>query len=93
MKNIFKNQSGQISLLGIAGLGVSIALASIGGWLAQNYRTDAKIDVIKVDLGDHAQRTARLEEAIVNLKSDNTDIKKDLKTLIQSNATILQILK
>ena len=77
------NQSGQINLLGIVGIGVTIALASIGGWLAQNYRTDAKIDVVKVDIGANSERTAKIEEAITTLKADNTVIKQDLKEILK----------
>jgi len=90
---MFRNQSGQINLLGIVGIGVTIAIASIGGFLANSYRTDSKVDIVKAEISVNGQRISKLEEAIINLKADNTELKADMKTLIKSNAAILQILK
>lgn len=80
---MFSNQKGQINLMGLFGIGITIAIASIGGFLANSYRNDTKLDIIKVEVGANAQRTAKLEEAITTLKTDNAEIKRDIKTILQ----------
>ena len=90
---MFRNESGQINLLGIVGIGVTIAIASITTFIGANYRNDAKVDTVKAEVSVNGQRLSKLEEAISTLKADNAEIKQDIKTIIKSNATILQILK
>ena len=90
---MFRNSSGQINLLGIIGIGVTIAIASITTFIGANYRNDAKVDTVKAEVSVNGQRISRLEEAVIGLKADNTELKADMKTLIKSNAAILQILK
>jgi len=43
------NQKGQISLIGIVSIGAAIAIASVGGWLSQTYRTDVKIENLRIE--------------------------------------------
>ena len=69
--------------MGLFGIGITIAIASIGGFLANSYRGDAKLDIVKTEVNINAQRTAKLEEAINTLKTDNAEIKKDIKTILQ----------
>jgi len=90
---MFHKENGQINLLGIVGIGVTIAIASITVFIGSNYRNDAKVDVVKAEMSVNGQRVSKLEEAILNLKADNVELKADIKTLIKSNAAILQILK
>lgn len=80
---MFSNQKGQINLMGLFGIGITIAIASIGGFLANSYRNDTKLDVVKTEVNINAQRTAKLEEAITTLKTDNAEIKRDIKTILQ----------
>lgn len=79
---MFRNQKGQINLLGIIGIGVSIAIATIGGFMANNYRNDIKINNVNTEINATKERTARLEEAIQTLKVDNAEIKRDVKTIL-----------
>ncbi len=83
IRTMFKNSKGQINLVGLFGIGITIAIATIGGFMAQNYRSDNKLDIVKTEVNINAQRTAKLEEAIQNLKTDNAEIKKDIKTILQ----------
>ena len=90
---MFRNESGQIELPWIIGIGVTIAIASVTTFIGANYRNDAKVDVVKAEVSVNGQRLSKLEEAISTLKADNVELKADMKTIIKSNATILQILK
>lgn len=80
---MFHNQRGQINLLGIIGVGVTIAIATIGGFMAQNYRNDTKFDVVKTDIGLTNQRTSRLEADTATIKDDLKEIKSDIKLLLK----------
>ena len=76
-------ESGQVGVLHISSIGISIVIALAGFWLAQSNRTDGKIDAVKVEMGENSERSDKLEEAISTLKSDNMEIKKDLKIILQ----------
>ena len=80
---MFRNSSGQINLMAIIGVGVSIAIATIGGFMAQNYRNDTKFDVVRTDIGLTNQRTAKLEADTVTIKDDLKEIKSDIKLLLK----------
>ena len=79
---------GQISLMSIVGWGVAIALAAVGSMTASNIRTDDKIEIVKEDVKtgqlEVSQRVATLEEAITTLKTDNQEIKRDIKSILQA---------
>ena len=90
---MFRNSSGQINLLGIVGIGVTIAIASIGGYVAQNVRTDSKIEIVKTNIGETDKNVVRLETESKQYKDRLDSIDKKLDELIKSNAAILQILK
>ena len=75
-------ESGQISIIEIVGIASGLFLAAIGGWMAQNYKTDDKIGSVNTEINITKERTARLEEAIITIKEDNKEIKSDIKTLL-----------
>ncbi len=79
---MINRQSGQISLIELVGIASGILMATIGGWMANNYRTDDKIGSVKTEIGMTNERTARLEEAITTLKTDNQEIKSDVKQIL-----------
>lgn len=76
-------EKGQINIIGLLGLGATISIFAIGTFLANSYRSDSKIDSVKVDVSANASNIATLTEAINTLKSDNAEIKKDLKEIIK----------
>ena len=76
-------QKGQANILAIIGIGASIFIASIGGYIAQNVRTDDKIGKTTVEINATKERVATLEEAIKTLKTDNAEIKMDLKEILK----------
>jgi len=91
---MFHKENGQINILGLAGLGVTICIFAVGTFLANSYRNDARVDAakaqsdasvnsIKGEVGYNSQRISKLEEAISTLKTDNSEIKKDVKTILQ----------
>ena len=75
-------ESGQISVIEVVGIASGIFLAAIGGWMAQNYRTDDKIGTVNVEINATKERVARVEEAIITIKEDNKEIKGDIKILL-----------
>ena len=90
---MFRNESGQINLLGLLGLGASIIIASVTGYVAQNVRTDAKIDTVKIAVGETEKNIVVLQTEGTQYRKDIDGINKKLDELIKSNAAILQILK
>ena len=76
-------KQGQITLPAILiGLG-AMALTTFGFYTASNVRTDNKIGEVQKETNLVSERTAKLEEAITTLKSDNTEIKRDLKEVLK----------
>lgn len=72
---------GQIAIN--TGIAVSIFLASIGGWLAQNQILDNKIEETKKANTEVIQRVSKLEEAVATIKDDNREIKGDIKQILK----------
>ena len=70
------------------GIIVSVAIVTIGGWLANNVRTDNKIEATAMELRavdqQTLQRIATVEEAVATIKEDNKDIKKDIKEILKA---------
>lgn len=77
------NQKGQISLMGILGIGASVLIFAIGGYVAQTVRTDDKIDTVNTQIGSVSERAAKLEEAINTIKLDNSEIRRDIKEILR----------
>lgn len=80
---MFRKSNGQISILGLLGVGTSIMLSGIGFYVAQIVRTDSKIEKVNVEITADKQRIAVLEEAIKTIKDDNGDIKEDIKEILK----------
>jgi hypothetical protein len=80
------NQSGQINLIEIVGIGMGIIIAGIGGFMVQTYRTDDKIGVVNVEISATKERTAKLEADGIGIKDDLKEIKSDIKLLLKQNA-------
>lgn len=98
-------KKGQISILGMISIGLSIIIPTIGGYFYQSRRIDDKIgavdkevrievknvdnkvskDVKNVDdkVGAVEQRTAKLEEAVMRIKEDTAETRRDVKELIK----------
>jgi len=74
---------GQIGLLPLFGIGVSILMGAVGFVIAGFYNTNGKIDKVKMENVETVQRVSKIEEAIITLKEDNREIKQDLKIIIQ----------
>ena len=85
MKNqkIIKYQSGQVNILAVIGIVVSISLATIGGYFAQTVRTDEKINSTNTEVNLTKERTARLEADSITVKEDLRVIKADIKELLK----------
>jgi len=77
------NQRGQINILAVIGFGITIALFTLGGYAAQNIRTDDKISKTNEEINTTKEEMATLKEAISTIKTDNAEIKKDIKTILQ----------
>ena len=77
------NQRGQINILAVISIGITIAIFTIGGYAAQTIRTDDKIGKTNEQINAVKERAATLEEAISTIKTDNAEIKKDIKTILQ----------
>lgn len=75
-------ESGQISIIEIVGIASGIFLATIGGWMVQNYRTDDKIGVVNTEISATKERVARVEEAVITIKEDSREIKSDIKQIL-----------
>lgn len=76
---IKKSTRGQVSIAAMIGIGTSIIMSVAGGYFFQSQRTDEKIGAV-------SERTARLEEAVLRIKEDNAETRKDIKEfLIQLN--------
>lgn len=58
-------------------------IAGVGGFIGQNNRVDAKFDSYTASIINISERLSTLEEAVGTLKTDNGEIKRDVKTLIQ----------
>ena len=86
-------QRGQIELPWIVGIGVTIAIASVTGYVAQNVRTDSKIEVVQTNIGETEKNVAVLQTEGIQYRKDIDGINRKLDELIKSNAAILQILK
>jgi len=76
-------QKGQIGILQAIGIGASILIACVTGYVAQNIRTDDKIGSTNKEINLAKERVATLEEAISTIKTDNTEIKRDIKSILQ----------
>ena len=65
--------------------GISITIAGLASTLTatQFSNFDNKIETIKVNQTGIGERTAKLEEAMTTLKTDNIEIKKDLKEVLK----------
>lgn len=66
---------------------VGIFLSAIGGWFAQNHVLEANVDEVAkesrgVDMVQDKQ-IAAIVEAVSTIKSDNSEMKQDIKTLLQ----------
>lgn len=66
---------------------IGIALASFGGWFATNRSLEARIDDKTESLSSSnvevIQRVSRLEEAVQTIKTDNQEIKGDIKQILR----------
>ncbi len=80
---MFRNENGQFGLSWIIGIGASAVVAFTGSLLTQNNIFNSKVDAVKIDVAANSERTARLEEAIKTLKTDNAEIKQDLKDILR----------
>jgi len=65
--------------------GISLTIAGLASTLTvtQFSNFDNKIETIKVNQTGIGERTAKLEEAMTTLKTDNIEIKKDLKEVLK----------
>ncbi len=78
-----ENQSGQVNILAVVGIVISIALATIAGYAAQNVRTDDKIGKTNEQINAVSERTAVLEEAIKTIKKDTEITRDDIKEILK----------
>lgn len=74
---------GNVSMTHLIGWGLSITLALGGAFWAKIGMTDNQISGIREVQGKTIERVATVEEAIRTIKSDNQEIKQDVKTLLQ----------
>lgn len=79
---MFHNQSGQVGLNWIVGIGASLALAFAGSLMTQSNMFNSKVDGVKTDIGLTNQRVSTMEEAIFTLKGDNKEIKDKLDKIL-----------
>lgn len=76
-------QKGQISITSLIGWGLIIGMATISGIIASGRFTDNKVEVVKTEQMATVQRVAKLEEAVLTIKQDNAEIKRDIKELLR----------
>lgn len=64
---MFKNQKGQISI-GLIAVATSLAIATIGGWIAQNNITNGKIENLRIEqqikIDDLATKIAKIDKNV-----------------------------
>ncbi len=87
---MFRNSSGQINLLGIVGIGITIVIASIGGYFAQTYRTDSKIEVVKTEISAFKVDTGK---EISTLNAESAQYRKDIDGINKKLDEIIKILR
>ena len=76
-------KKGQISIIAMISIGLSIIIPAIGGYFYQSRRTDDKVQAVEIRVGAVSERTAKLEESIQTLKDDTKEIKADIKSLLK----------
>ena len=81
--NYKNNQLGQISILAMIGIGISVIIPTIGGYFYQSRKTDDKINFVEEKIGSVKERTAKLEEAVETIKKDNSETRKDIKDFLK----------
>ena len=74
---------GNISMTHLVGWGVSITLALGGMFWTKIGMTDSKVSELSGTEAKTIERVATVEEAVRTIKSDNAEIKADVKTLLQ----------
>jgi len=77
------NNKGQINIFAVISVGITISLFTIGGYFAQNIRTDDRIRKSDTEINTSKERIATLEEAIKTIKDDNAEIKSDIKLILK----------
>ncbi len=91
---MFRDQSGQFSLGWLVGIGASVVIAITGSILgvsntfsskvdAVKTETNTQVNALKIEDSNTAQRVSTLEEAIKTLKTDNAEIKSDIKQILK----------
>ena len=78
-----KKLGGQVGLVQVIGWGLSLAVAVTGFMWTKISSTDADVGSVKVEQSKTNERVAKVEEAITTIKTDNAEIKQDIKTLLQ----------
>ena len=76
-------KNGQISILAVISIGITIVLFTIGGYAAQNIRTDEKIGKSNEEIKAVSERAATLEADSKTIKEDLRTIKADIKELLK----------
>ena len=84
MKLISRLRKGEISIMTaiIAAVGTVIA-ATVTGYVAQSKAAKIEIDESRKDVYAVVERVAKLEEAVTTIKSDNAEIKRDIKEILK----------
>ena len=74
-----KGQSPLVIIISAAG----VLLGAFGFYTNTNVRTDNKIGEVKIDQSQTQERVAKLEEAVATIKTDNAEIKADIKQILK----------
>lgn len=74
---------GQINIIAAIGIGASILIATISGYISQAYRTDTKIQNVQTQTIEVRERTAKLETAVETIQKDTRETRDDIKQLIR----------
>ena len=80
---MIKYLKGQIGLIQVIGWGLSLAVAVTGFMWTKISSTDTEVGLVKTEQFKANERVAKVEEAITTIKTDNAEIKQDIKTLLQ----------
>ena len=79
---MFRNQSGQVGLNWIVGIGASLAIAFAGSLLTQSNVFNSKIDGVRTNIVENGNDISTLKAESEQYRRDITDINKKLDTIL-----------